>query len=339
MSVSREQLLEMYRRMVTIRRFEVKVGELFKAGQLPGWTHLCIGQEAGVVGACSALTADDYMTSTHRGHGQAIAKGVPLGRIMAELMGRKDGCCAGKGGSMHVADAAVGAMGGIAILGAGSAIACGAALTAKLRKTGQVALSFFGEGASNQGIVHEAMNLAALWKLPVIFFVESNQWAELSRRSAHLCIDSLAERAAGYGMPGVTVDGNDVEAVYEATAAAAARARGGEGPTMIDSVTYRWEGHYVGDPVALRPEGELEDWIRRCPIRRCAERLSREGALDDAVRARIEAEADAAIAAAVDFGEASPFPPVTDLYTNVYATPCASSWPGFQASSSPRDLS
>ena len=329
MSVTSEQLLGMYRRMVTIRRFEEKVGELFKAGQLPGWTHLCIGQEAGVVGACSALKADDYMTSTHRGHGQAIAKGVPLGAVMAELMGRKDGCCSGKGGSMHVADAGVGAIGGIAILGAGSAIAAGAALTAKLKKTGQVALSFFGEGASNQGIVHEAMNLAALWKLPVVFFVESNQWAELSRRTSHLGVETVSLRAAGYGMPGVQVDGNDVEAVFEATSAAVARARAGEGPTLIDSVTYRWEGHYVGDPVVLRPEGELAEWMARCPIKRCEERLGRAGALDEAGQARIVSEADAAIAAAVEFAKASPFPPVDDLYSNVYATPCASSWPGF----------
>lgn len=331
MSVSREQLLEMYRRMVTIRRFEMKVGELFKAGQLPGWTHLCIGQEAGVVGACAALKGDDYMTSTHRGHGQAIAKGVPLGAVMAELMGRKGGCCAGKGGSMHVADASVGAIGGIAILGAGSAIAAGAALTAKLRKTGQVVLTFFGEGASNQGIVHEAMNLASLWKLPVIFFVESNQWAELSRRTSHLGIESVALRAAGYGMPGLTIDGNDVEAVFEATAAAVARARQGEGPTLIDSVTYRWEGHYVGDPVVLRPEGELAEWMARCPLQRCESKLAQQGWLDGAAKMRLESEADEAIAAAVEFGKASPFPPVADLHVNVYATPCASTWPGFPA--------
>lgn len=329
MSVSIDRLLEMYQRMVAIRRFEEQVGELFKAGQLPGWTHLCIGQEAGVVGACSALEPTDYITATHRGHGQSIAKGVPLRAIMAELMGKADGCCGGKGGSMHVADASVGAIGGIAILGAGSALAAGAALTAKLKKTGQVALSFFGEGASNQGIVHEAMNLAALWKLPVIFFVESNQWAELSRRATHLAVETVALRAAGYGMPGVTVDGNDVEAVFEATAQAAARARRGEGPTLIDSVTYRWEGHYVGDPVVLRPEGELAEWMARCPIARCEERLARAGALDDAGRTRVRADADRAIADAVEFARSSPYPPVSDLYTNVYATPCASSWPGF----------
>jgi pyruvate dehydrogenase E1 component alpha subunit len=320
MSVPSDMLLEMYRMMVTIRRFEEKVSELFKAGLLPGWTHLCIGQEAGVVGACSALRTDDYITSTHRGHGQALAKGVSLKGIMAELMGRKDGVCEGKGGSMHVADSKVGAMGGIAILGAGAPIACGAGLSAKLRKSGQVALTFFGDGASNQGVVHEAMNLAGLWKLPVIFFVESNQWAELSRRSSHLCIDTLALRAPGYGMPGVTVDGNDVEAVHEATATAVSRARSGEGPTLIDSITYRWDGHYVGDPVVLRPEGELAAWIERCPIKRFEDRLSRAGLLDEAHRARIRADVDAAVTEAVEFGKQSPWPPAEDLHRNVYAS-------------------
>jgi len=328
MSLPNDTLLEMYQLMVTIRHFEEKVSELFKGGLLPGWTHLCIGQEAGVVGACSALKKDDYMTSTHRGHGQTIAKGVSLKGIMAELMGKKDGVCAGKGGSMHVADATVGAMGGIAILGAGTPIACGAALSAKLRKTGQVALAFFGEGASNQGVVHEAMNLAALWKLPVIFFVESNQWAELSRRSSHLCIDTLALRAPGYGMPGVTVDGNDVVAVYAAVAAAVARARAGEGPTLVDSVTYRWDGHYVGDAVVLRPDGELAEWMQRCPIRRLENTLILAGLLDDDRKAQIRASVDRSIADAVEFGKHSPFPPAEDLYRNVYASPYAPSASG-----------
>ena len=222
---------------------------------------------------------------------------------------------------MHVGDASVGAMGGIAILGAGLPIASGAALSAKLRGTRQVALSFLGDGASNQGVVHETMNIAALWKLPVIFFVESNQWAELSRRSSHLCIETLALRAQGYGMPGVTVDGNDVEAVYEATREAVERARKGEGPTLIDSITYRWEGHYVGDPVVLRPEGELEEWMEKCPIKRAEAKLYAEGVLDDAKKAEIEKRVDSEIEAAVEFGKQSPLPPVEDLYRNVYASP------------------
>ena len=321
MSVSKDELLEMYERMIAVRRFEEKVKELSKGGELPGWTHLCIGEEAGVVGACAALNKDDFMTSTHRGHGQVIAKGVSIKGMMAEIMGKKDGVCQGKGGSMHVGDASVGAMGGIAILGAGLPIATGAALSAKLRGTRQVALSFLGDGASNQGVVHETMNIAALWKLPVIFFVESNQWAELSRRSSHLCIETLALRAQGYGMPGVTVDGNDVEAVYEATRKAVERARKGEGPTLIDSITYRWEGHYVGDPVVLRPEGELEEWMEKCPIKRAEAKLYAAGALDDAKKAEIEKRVDSEIEAAVEFGKQSPFPPVTDLYRNVYASP------------------
>jgi pyruvate dehydrogenase E1 component alpha subunit len=310
----------MYEKMVTIRRFEEKVKELAKGGALPGWSHVCIGEEAGVVGSCRALKKDDYMTATHRGHGQTIAKGVGLRGLMAELMGKKDGVCQGKGGSMHVADAEFGAVGGIAILGAGVPIACGAGLSAKLRGSGQVALSYFGDGASNQGVVHEAMNIAGLWKLPVIFFVESNQWAELSRRSSHLCIETLATRAAGYGMPGVKVDGNDVVAVYEETTKAVERARKGEGPTLIDSITYRWDGHYVGDPVVLRPDGELEEWMEKCPIKRLEKRLYQEGHLDDARKAEIEKKVDAEIEAAVEFGHQSPLPPVEDLYKNVYAS-------------------
>lgn len=321
MDIPKEKLLEMYEMMIRVRHFEEKVKELFKAGMFPGWTHSCIGQEAGVVGAGAALRKDDYMTSTHRGHGQTISKGVSLKGIMAELMGKKDGVCKGKGGSMHIGDASVGAMGGIAILGGGTPIACGAALSAKLRGTDQVALTFFGEGASNQGVVHEALNIAALWKLPVIFFIESNQWAELSRRPSHLCIETLALRAQGYGMPGVTVDGNDVMAVYEAVSKAAARGRKGEGPTLIDSITYRWDGHYVGDPVVLRPEGELEEWMKKCPIKRFEERLYKEGILDDAKKAAITKKVDAEIEEAIEFAKQSPFPPVEDMYKNVYASP------------------
>lgn len=319
MKLTKAKLLEMYEMMVRIRTFEENVKELFKAGLFPGWTHVCIGEEAGVVGACSALRKDDYMASTHRGHGQCIAKGMSLKGIMAELMGKVDGVCKGKGGSMHLGDIRVGAMGGIAILGAGAPIACGAALSAKTRGTDQVALAFFGEGASNQGVVHEAMNIAAVWKLPVIFFIESNQWAELSRRDAHLCIETLALRAQGYGMPGVTVDGNDVIKVYEATGKAVEQARKGKGPTLIDSITYRWDGHYVGDPVAARPEGELEDWMQKCPIKRLREKLFKDGVLDDAKVEEIQKKVDAEIEEAVAFGKQSPYPPLEDLYKNVYA--------------------
>jgi TPP-dependent pyruvate/acetoin dehydrogenase alpha subunit len=318
MKIQKKKLLEMYEMMVKIRRFEENVRESFKAGLFPGWTHVCIGEEAGPVGACFALRKDDYMASTHRGHGQCIAKGMSLKGIMAELMGKVDGVCKGKGGSMHLGDMSIGAMGGNAILGAGSAIASGAALSAKRRGTDQVALAFFGEGASNQGIVHEAMNIAALWKLPVIFFIESNQWAELSRRDAHLCIDTLALRAQGYGMPGVTVDGNDVTKVYEAMSKAVERARKGEGPTLIDSITYRWDGHYVGDPVAARPEGELEKWMKKDPIERLAKKLMKDGVLDKSKVKKIQQKIDKEIEEAIEFGKQSPYPPLEDMYKNVY---------------------
>ena len=318
MNIPKKKLLEMYEMMVRIRRFEENVRESFKAGLFPGWTHVCIGEEAGAVGACFTLRKDDYLASTHRGHGQCIAKGMSLKGMMAELMGKADGVCKGKGGSMHLADMSIGAMGGIAILGAGTPIACGAALSAKTRGTDQVALAFFGEGASNQGVVHEAMNIAALWKLPVIFFCESNQWAELSRRDAHLCIDTLALRAQGYGMPGVTVDGNDVIKVYEAMSKAVERARKGEGPTLIDSITYRWDGHYVGDPVVARPEGELETWMKKDPIERLAKKLMKDGALDKSKVKKIQQKIDKEIEEAIEFGKQSPYPPLEDMYKNVY---------------------
>jgi TPP-dependent pyruvate/acetoin dehydrogenase alpha subunit len=239
-------------------------------------------------------------------------------KMMAELYGKKTGSNGGRGGSMHLADREKGILCGIAILGGGLPFGAGVAMAAKLRGTDQVVLGFFGEGASNEGIVHETMNLAALWNLPLIFFCESNQYAELSHRDFHLKVDTVAARAAGYGMPGVTVDGNDVLAVYRATHAAAARARAGKGPTLIDAVTCRWDGHYVGDPMVYRAEGELENWQKKDPIRRLEKALVKAGTLNTALKASMLAEIDAEIEEAVAFAESSPYPRAEEALELVY---------------------
>jgi acetoin:2,6-dichlorophenolindophenol oxidoreductase subunit alpha len=318
MGVSQELQRKMYEMMNLVRRFESKSAELFKDGKFPGWIHVCIGQEASVTGAGLALREDDFIAPTHRGHGQCLAKGMDPKKMMAELYGRKTGACLGRGGSMHLADKDKGILCGIAILGGGLPFASGVAMANKLKGTDQVVLGFFGEGASNEGVVHETMNIAALWNLPIIFFCESNQYAELSHRDFHLKIDSVASRAAGYGMPGETVDGNDVLAVYDAASRAVERARQGKGPSLIDAITCRWEGHYVGDPMAYRPEGDLEKWKKKDPIPRLEKKMMKEGTLDEATKAAIIAAIDKSIEEAIAFAEASPFPAPEEALELVY---------------------
>ncbi|MCW4021318.1 MAG: thiamine pyrophosphate-dependent dehydrogenase E1 component subunit alpha, partial [Candidatus Bathyarchaeota archaeon] len=233
----------MYRKMLEIRRFEEKVWDLFGRNLIPGTLHLYLGQEATAVGVCANLQVEDYITSTHRGHGHCIAKGADLNKTMAEILGRKNGYCKGKGGSMHVADAAVGNLGATAVVGSAIPIAVGAALSCKLRKTKQVVACFFGDGASNNGIFHEALNMAAVWELPVVFVCENNLYAMGTRITNVTAIENIADRASGYGMPGVVVDGNDVVAVYQAAKEAVGRARSGGGPTLVECKTYRHKGH------------------------------------------------------------------------------------------------
>lgn len=318
MEPTKDLMLKMYERMVLIRRFEKRSAELFQAGKFPGWIHVCIGQEASVTGSCFALREDDCICPTHRGHGQALAKGMDPKKMMAELYGKKTGSNGGRGGSMHLADRSKGILCGIAILGGGLPFGAGVAMAAKLRGTDQVVLGFFGEGASNEGIVHETMNLAALWNLPMIFFCESNQYAELSHRDFHLKVDTVAKRAEGYGMPGFKVDGNDVLEVYKVTSEAVARARKGEGPTLIDSITCRWEGHYVGDPQAYRKEGDLEEWMKKCPIARLEKKLMKEKLLDEAGKEAVEKRVDQIIAEAIEFAEASLYPAPEEALELVY---------------------
>ena len=263
LNLPKENLIIMYRKMLEIRFFEEKVFELYGQNLVPGTIHLYAGEEAVAVGVCNALSKDDYITSTHRGHGHCIAKGADLKRTMAEILGKETGYCKGKGGSMHIADFSIGMLGATAVVGAGLPIAVGAALSAKLRKTDQVVACFFGEGASNQGTFHESINMASAWKLPVIFVCENNLYAMGTRQSRIMNIENISDRAPSYGIPGVSVDGNDVLAVYEAAQVATERARRGEGPTLIECKTYRHKGHSRVDPAKYRPREEVEEWLRK----------------------------------------------------------------------------
>ena len=312
-------LAEMYRRMVLIRQFELKVNELFLQGIMPGTIHLSLGQEASVVGACLALRADDFITLTHRGHGQALAKGVRADALMAELFGKETGCCRGKGGSLHVGDMAVGALPALAIVGASSPIAAGMAFAFKRGKTGRVALNFFGEGTANKGDWHEALNLAAIWKLPVIFLCENNLYGVSTHITEVMAIESVSERASAYGMPGSTIYGNDPIVVYETVRNAADRARAGDGPTLIECLTYRRGGHKRDDPGNYRPQAEVEAWFKTDPIPAFRDRLLHDKRISTSVIEDLEARVTTEIDAAVDFALASDAPAVSSALEHLYA--------------------
>jgi len=315
----REMLVGMYRKMLEIRFFEEKVFDLYGQNLVPGTIHLYAGEEAIAVGVCAALERDDYITSTHRGHGHCIAKGADLKRTMAEILGKKTGYCKGKGGSMHIADFSIGMLGATAVVGAGIPIAVGAGLSIKLRKTRQVVACFFGEGASNQGTFHEGINMASVWRLPVIFVCENNLYAMGTRQSRVMNIENIADRAVAYGIPGIAVDGNDVLAVYEATVKAVERARKGEGPTLIECKTYRHKGHSRVDPARYRPKEEVEEWLAKDPIKRFKEKLLQTKTLTEAEIQRIENEVAAEIDEAVRFAMESPYPEPEEALEDVYA--------------------
>lgn len=304
MSASPQKLGAIHRTMVRIRLFEERVQELFLARKLPGFVHLYLGQEAVAAGVCAALRPDDYITSTHRGHGHAVAKGVPLDRLMAELYGKSTGACRGFGGSMHVADFGLGMLGANGIVAAGCGIATGAALSAQLRDSGQVAVAFFGDGGINKGTFHEAANFAGAKRLPVVFVCENNRYAQFTAFQRTTSVDDLARRAEGYGFPGVTADGNDSIAVYDAAEQAVERARAGEGPTLLNLETYRYGGHYVGDAEDYRTKDEVEAWRELDPVPRLELRLE----LSEAERVAIWEEIAAEVAAAERFAEESPDP-------------------------------
>jgi len=319
LNLSKDKLVEMYKQMLEIRFFEEKVFDLYAQNLVPGTIHLYLGEEAVAVGVCSLLKKDDYITSTHRGHGHCIAKGAELKRTMAEILGKKTGYCKGKGGSMHIADFKIGMLGATAVVGAGLPIAVGAGLSAKLRKTDQVVACFFGEGASNQGTFHESINMASIWKLPVIFVCENNLYAMGTRQSTVMAIENVADRAVAYGILGVIVDGNDVLAVYEATQRAVERARKGEGPTLIECKTYRVKGHSRVDPAKYRPKEEVEEWLAKDPIKRFKEKLLQTNSLTESEIQQIEKEVSDEIEEAVKFAMESPYPAPEEALEDVYA--------------------
>ncbi len=319
MSLSNAQQRELLRKMYLIRAFEDQAEQLYAQGRIHGTMHLSIGMEASAVGAVAALEPDDFILSTHRGHGHCIAKGADLNRMMAEFMGKEAGYCRGRGGSMHIADVQGGNLGANGVVAGGIPIAVGGGLSQKMQRTGRVVLCFFGDGAANSGPFHEALNMAAIWTLPVIFVCENNQYAMSYSTQKAFAIQHISERAAGYGMPGETVDGNDLEAVYDAASRAVARARDGRGPTLIENVTYRWRGHSKSDANRYRSKEEIEAWKERDPIARFRRRLVEGGALSEVEADAIRQDAYVAIAAAVAFANASPEPDVATLEDGVYA--------------------
>jgi acetoin:2,6-dichlorophenolindophenol oxidoreductase subunit alpha len=322
MNLPANQLIEIYRKMVTIRLFEEKIIDLYARGLVPGLAHLYVGEEAIAVGVCANLRDEDYITSTHRGHGHVIAKGAELKYMMAELFGKKTGYCKGKGGSMHIADVAIGILGANGIAGGGIPIAVGAALSAKIRKTDQVTACFFGDGSSNNGTFHEGLNFASVHRLPLVFVCENNGFGISVSQKQHQAIQDISIRAAAYNMPGITVDGNDVLTVYEVSGKAIQRARAGEGPTLVECKTYRWRGHHEGDPnqgKRYRTMEEVQEWVKKCPIRRFEEKLVSKKVLTKLKAKKIREEVEKEIDGAVEFANQSPFPEPQDMYEDVYA--------------------
>lgn len=317
-ALSRERLLELYRVMTTIRRFEEVACQLLVDRKIPATLHASIGQEAVATGVCRALAPSDLIVSNHRGHGHCIAKGVDVRVMMAELMGKASGTNRGRGGSMHVADPELGVLGANGIVGGGVPIAVGAAYACRVRESGQVVAGFYGDGAANEGSCHEAMNIAALWSLPVLFVCEHNAYAEMTPQRVHAPVADLAVRAQAYGMPGVTVDGNDVLAVLSAAETAIARARRGDGPTLLECKTYRVRGHFEGDPQRYKPSDELGRWKDRDPIKLFRAHLASAG-VDAPTLAAIDAGVERAVQEAAAFGEAAPLPDPGEVTTHVYA--------------------
>ncbi|CAN0621382.1 Acetoin:2,6-dichlorophenolindophenol oxidoreductase subunit alpha [Burkholderia multivorans] len=319
--LSRDKLLEAYRLMRTIREFEERLHVEFATGEIPGFVHLYAGEEASAVGTMLHLSVADYVATTHRGHGHCIAKGVDVRGMMAEIYGKTSGVCRGKGGSMHIADLSMGMLGANGIVGAGGPLVCGAALAAKYRKTGGVGVCFFGDGASNQGAIFEAMNLAAVWRLPAIFVAENNGYAEATSASWSVATDNIADRASGFGMPGVIVDGFDFFAVHEALGEAVERARGGGGPTLVEVKLSRYFGHFEGDAQTYRAPGEVQKLRdeKDC-LKHFETRVVRAEVLTvDELRA-VDAQVRQLIDAAVADAKAAPLPDAADLLTDVYVS-------------------
>ena len=318
-STSTDTSVEMLRRMMLIRAFDALLPDLYTKGLIRGSSHAAIGQEAVAVGACSALAPDDYITSTHRGHGHTIAKGGDINRMMAELLGREDGYCRGKGGSMHIADFSIGMLGANGIVGGGFGIAAGAALSAQMRHSGQVALCFFGDGAINQSSFHGVANMAGIWKLPLILLCEDNRFAMSGRAELMIAGGDPVNRAQAYGFPGFSVDGMDVLAVKAAVAQARARALAGDGPTLVVAACYRFQGHFSGDTQSYRTKEEMAPWLERDPIPAFRSHMLAEGGLSEAEADAMEEEVATAIAEALEFAQASPWPEAQEAWEDVDA--------------------
>jgi TPP-dependent pyruvate/acetoin dehydrogenase alpha subunit len=322
--LNKELLLDLYHSMVRIRMFEERVRDLALKNEIPGFVHVSIGEEASATGVCAALRHTDRITSTHRGHGHLIAKGGRLDRMMAELFGKRTGYCKGKGGSMHIVDFALGILGANGIVGAGLPIATGSALAAVIAGRDDVSACFFGDGASNEGTFHESLNLAAVWKLPVVFVCENNGFGEFTPAQTVTSVRDIAQRAQAYGIPGLIVNGNDVIEVYRYASEAAARARAGEGPTLIECKTYRWEGHVVGEAAflgaaAYRDPKEVEEWKARCPLIRFQKFAAESGRVSATELRKIEEETAAELEAAVAFARESPLPDAKEVTDDLYA--------------------
>ncbi len=318
MPISKQVQLSIYQVMNEIRSFEEKAYELFSADKLRGSVHLYTGQEAVAAGVCAQLSDQDYITSTHRGHGHGIAKSRNLKAAMAELMGKETGFCRGRGGSMHIADLEKGNLGANAIVGGGIPIAVGGALAQSYLGQDNVTVAFFGDGAANQGTFHESINLASVWKLPVIFVCENNQFAISVSVEKSTSVEDVSVRAQSYAIPGVTVDGNDVYAVFNAVETAIKRAKRGEGPTLIEAKTYRWRGHWTGDPEVYRTREDVKIWMEKCPIKRMREKMLQDGIADEATLRAIGQQAREDVEDAVEYALASPEPDPADVMDDVY---------------------
>lgn len=324
MDLGKELLLQMYRTMQRIRQFESKIRDLATANEIPGFVHVSIGEEASATGVCAALRKTDRITSTHRGHGHLIAKGGELKRMMAEILGKRGGYCKGKGGSMHIVDFSLGILGANGIVGAGLPITTGSALAAVVAGRDDVTVCFFGDGAANEGTFHESLNLAAVWKLPAVFVCENNGFGEFTPMQTVTAVGDIAVRAQAYGIPGHIVDGNDVLEVYRYACEAVARARTGQGPTLLECKTYRWEGHVVGEQAfigagAYRAESEIEEWKKRCPILKFEKYLLEGGKVTNTELERIRREATAELEEAIAFARSSPLPDPSEALEDVFA--------------------
>jgi pyruvate dehydrogenase E1 component alpha subunit len=315
---NKKQLIDFYSQMARIRMVEEKLMEVFSGGEIPGFLHVCIGQEATPVAVCSHLTESDYMATTHRGHGHALAKGIDLKRFMAELFGRRNGPCRGRSGSMHLADAGRGIIGANGIVGGGIPIAVGAAFAAKLKKSGQVTVCFFGEGATGEGTFHESLNLAALMRLPIVFVCENNRWAEFTPQAMHMPIRNVADRAAAYDIPGKTL-ANDFLTIHAMAAEMVARARKGLGPSLLEVQSARWHGHYVGDAQKYRPPEDIEAAKAADCIADFEKKLFTKKLLEPKTVQRIRKTIQAEIAAAVEFARESPRPEPSELMEELWA--------------------